>query len=149
MRKYGLALDNLLSVDLVLADGRVVHAERERASGPVLGAARRRRQFRRRDLVRVSPAPGGPMVTGGLIALSVRARLGRAAVLPRYQLPRLPDELTVFGGLVHAPDGSGAKLAAIVLCHCGSLAEGEAAVQPIKAFGTPSWMRSARCRTRR
>ena len=50
----------------------------------------------------------------------------------------LPDELTVFGGLVHAPDGSGTKLAAMVLCHCGSLADGEQAVQPIKAFGKPA-----------
>jgi FAD/FMN-containing dehydrogenase len=51
---------------------------------------------------------------------------------------KLPDEFTVFGGLVHAPDGSGAKLAAIVLCHCGTLVEGERAVQPIKAFGKPA-----------
>jgi FAD/FMN-containing dehydrogenase len=39
---------------------------------------------------------------------------------------------------VHAPDGSGEKLAALVLCHCGSLAAGEAAVRPIKEFGTPA-----------
>ena len=44
----------------------------------------------------------------------------------------------VFGGLIHAPDGSGTKLAAMVVCHCGSLADGERAVRPIKAFGAPA-----------
>jgi FAD/FMN-containing dehydrogenase len=50
----------------------------------------------------------------------------------------LPDELTVFAGLIHAPDGSGTPLAAILVCHCGSLEEGEAAVEPIRAFGDPA-----------
>ncbi|MBV1799859.1 BBE domain-containing protein [Siccirubricoccus sp. G192] len=50
----------------------------------------------------------------------------------------LPDEFTVFGGLVHAPDGSGAKLALLVMCHCGTPAAGEEAVRPIKRFGTPA-----------
>jgi FAD/FMN-containing dehydrogenase len=50
----------------------------------------------------------------------------------------LPDEFTVFAGLIHAPDGSGAKLAAIVVCHCGSLDVGETAARPIKAFGSPA-----------
>ena len=49
----------------------------------------------------------------------------------------LPDELTVVAGLIHAPDGSGAKLAGMVTCHCGSLAAGEQAMRPLKAFGPP------------
>ena len=31
----------------------------------------------------------------------------------------------------------GQKLAVILACHCGALADGEAAVAPIKAFGPP------------
>jgi len=42
------------------------------------------------------------------------------------------------GGLVTAPDVSGAKLAAILAAHCGPLADGEAALRPIKAFGPPA-----------
>ena len=49
----------------------------------------------------------------------------------------MPDEHSVAATLVHAPDGSGTKLAAMVACHCGPLAEGETAVQPIKNFGSP------------
>ena len=36
-----------------------------------------------------------------------------------------------------APDGSGAKLAGIVAGHCGPLADGEAALRPLKQFGSP------------
>ncbi len=53
MAKHGLTVDNLLSVELVTADGAVLTAERGRARRPLLGPARRRRQLRRRDLVRV------------------------------------------------------------------------------------------------
>jgi FAD/FMN-containing dehydrogenase len=45
--------------------------------------------------------------------------------------------MTLFAGLIHAPDGSNNKLAGIIACHCGPLADGEAAVKPIKAFGPP------------
>ncbi|MBS0242768.1 MAG: BBE domain-containing protein, partial [Proteobacteria bacterium] len=79
----------------------------------------------------------GPTVTGGLIAHPFE----RARELLQFYRDRtraLPDEHMIFGGLVHAPDGSGAKLAAMVTCHCGSLADGEAAMRPLKAFGSPA-----------
>ena len=57
MGKHGLSCDNLLSADVVTADGQFLTASAERERGPVLGPARRRRQFRRRHLVRVPPAP--------------------------------------------------------------------------------------------
>ncbi len=57
-RMYGLSIDNLLGADMVLADGTQVHAERQRASGPVLGDPRRRRQLRCRDDVPLPRQPG-------------------------------------------------------------------------------------------
>src|SRR5207249_888217 len=80
--------------------------------------------------------PIGPMVTGGLAAHP----FGRAREVLQYfreTTATAPDELTLFGALVHAPDGSGAKLAGMLGCHCGSLADGEAIMEPIKAFGPP------------
>jgi FAD/FMN-containing dehydrogenase len=81
--------------------------------------------------------PVGPLVTGGLIAWPFAEAWD---VLRRFRdvTASLPDEFTVFGGLVHAPDGSGEKLAVMVLCHCGTLAAGEEAVRPIKGFGRPA-----------
>src|SRR6185295_17889048 len=48
-----------------------------------------------------------------------------------------PDEMMLAAGLLFAPDGSGNKMGGILTTHCGPLADGEAAVKPIKAFGPP------------
>jgi FAD/FMN-containing dehydrogenase len=80
--------------------------------------------------------PVGPMVTGGLVAHPFDAA-GDVLRYFRDATPSWPDELTGFAGLVHAPDGSGAPIAVMVAVHCGAPAEGEAAVAPIKAFGSP------------
>jgi FAD/FMN-containing dehydrogenase len=137
MGTYGLALDNLRSVELVTADGRVLHASQNenpdlfwalRGGGGNFGVA---------ASFEYQLHPVGPTVTGGLVAHPFeRAR----DVLRFYRdfTVSLPDEITAFGGLVHAPDGSGTKLAAMIVCHCGSLAEGEAALRPLKQFGQPA-----------
>jgi FAD/FMN-containing dehydrogenase len=137
MAKHGLALDNLLSAEVVLADGRVVTASEHdhpdlfwalRGGGGNFGVVA---SFEYRL------HPVGPLVTGGLIAWPFAAAwdvLRRA----RDVAASLPDELTLVAGLVHAPDGSGERLAAIVLCYCGTPAAGEEAVRPIRQFGTPA-----------
>ena len=62
-RKYGLQANSVTAIELVTADGqlrRVDHAERAR---PVLGAARRQRQLRRRDRDRVRRSTPSPRST--------------------------------------------------------------------------------------
>ena len=56
-RRHGLTIDNLLSAEMVLADGSQVTASADRAPGPLLGDPRRRRQLRRRHRVHVPGAP--------------------------------------------------------------------------------------------
>lgn len=137
MGKYGLALDNLVAIELVTAEGQVVRASPDdhpelfwalKGGGGNFGVVT---SFE----FRVHPV--GPMVTGGLIAHPFdRAR----DVLSFFRdcTRSLPDEHLIFGGLVHAPDGSGARLAAMVTCHCGSPTDAEAAMRPIKSFGAPA-----------
>lgn len=136
MGKHALALDNLLSADLVLADGRIVTASENdnadlfwalRGGGGNFGVAASL-AYRLHTV--------GPIVTGGIIAYPFSAAWD---VLRHFRdiTSLLPDEFMVFGGLIYAPDGSGTKLAAMVLCHCGPLDAGERAVQSIKQFGAP------------
>ena len=75
-------------------------------------------------------------VTGGLIAHPIDA----APQLLRFYRDAIADasdDLTVFAGLVHAPDGSGAKLAALVVFHAGTPAEAERELAPFRSFGSP------------
>ena len=136
MGKYGLALDNLLSADLVTAEGQVLRASAGenadlfwavRGGGGNFGVVTSF-EYRLHSV--------GPTITGGLIAYPFD---GAREMLRFYRdfTAALPDEQTVYATLVHAPDGSGAKLAAMAACHCGPLAEGETAMQPIKRFGSP------------
>jgi len=136
MGKHGLALDNLRSVELVTAEGRVLRASKDgladrfralRGGGGNFGVA---------ASFEFQLHPIGPTITGGLVAHPFE----RARDVLRFfrdVTKSLPDEFTVFAGLIHAPDGSGARLAALVTCHCGSLAAGEAAMRPLKQFGRP------------
>ena len=137
MGKHGLALDNLLSVELVTAEGKVLRASREEAPDLFWAVRGGGGNFGIATSFEYRLHPVGPTVTGGLIAYPFdQAR----AVLRFYRdsTAKLPDEHTIFGGLIHAPDGSGAKLAAIVTCHCGSPGDGEKAMQPLKQFGSPA-----------
>jgi FAD/FMN-containing dehydrogenase len=136
MGKYGLAADNLLAADLVTADGQILRASPDehadlfwavRGAGANFGVVASL-DYRLHQV--------GPTITGGLVAHPF-ARAREVLRFYRDVTASLPDELTVFAGLIHASDGSGTKLVAIVLCHCGLLDVGEAAARPIKAFGAP------------
>jgi FAD/FMN-containing dehydrogenase len=136
MGKYGLALDNLRSVDLVTADGRVLRASKDenadlfwavRGGGGNFGIAASF-EFRLHTV--------GPTVTGGLVFWPLNAA-GDVLRLFRELAASASDDLMLVANVLGAPDGSGAKAAAIGVCHCGSLRDGEAAVRPIKAFGAP------------
>ena len=136
MGKHGMAVDNLQAVELVTATGEIVHASAKeypdlfwalRGGGGNFGVA---------TWLEYELHPIGPTVIGGLVAHPFGAARD---VLRFYRdfTASLSDELTAFAGLLHAPDGSGTKLAAIMVCHAGSLEAGAAAVAPVKRFGSP------------
>src|SRR5262245_10243364 len=136
MGKYGLALDNLRSVELVTAEGEVLRTSKDedadlfwaiRGAGGNFGVA---------TSFEYQLHSVGPTITGGLVAHPFE-RARDLIKFVRDFAASLPDEFMVFAGLIHAGDGSGTKLAAIVACHCGSVSDGEAAVRPLKQFGTP------------
>jgi FAD/FMN-containing dehydrogenase len=135
MAKHGLAADNLLAVELVTAAGEVLDVDAGshpdlfwalRGGGGNFGVAT---SFTYR-LHEVGT------ITGGLIAHPIEA----APELLRFYrdaVADVSDDLTVFAGLVHAPDGSGAKLAALVVFHAGDPEAAERELAPFTAFGSP------------
>ena len=135
MAKYGLAADNLLALELVNADGEVLDVTE--ASDPdlfwALGGGGGNFGVVTTFTYRLQPVN---MVTGGLIAHPIEAG---ADMLRFYRdaLAGAPDDLSVFAGLVHAPDGSGMKLAAMIVFHAGSPEEAERDLAPFTSWGSP------------
>ena len=136
MGKHGMALDNLRSAELVTADGKVVRTANDEYADLFWAVRGGGGNFGVATSFEFELHPVGPTITGGLVAHPFE-RAREVLKFFRDFTMSLPDEFTVFGGLIHAPDGSGAKLAAIVTCHCGPPAAGEAAVLPLKQFGVP------------
>jgi len=134
--KYGLAVDNLLSVELVTASGEILDVREEgypdlfwalRGAGANFGVAASL-EYRLHPLTQV---------TGGLVAYPFSAARD---VLRFYRefTATVPDDLFVIAGLIFAPDGSGVPLAAIAVCHCGSPEQAEADLEPLLGYGSPA-----------
>ena len=137
MPKYGLALDNLRSAEMVMADGSVTRAsaaENEDLFWAIRGGGG---NFGIAASFEYVVHPVGPIIAGGLVAHPYASAVDVLTFF-RDQCASAPDELMLVAALLSAPDGSGAKLAAIAAAHCGSLADGEAALRPFKAFGSPA-----------
>ncbi len=133
MRMYGLAADNLIGAEVVLADGSVVRtSERERpellwglrGGGGNFGVVT---EFE----FRLHPVEG--MYAGMLLHPRDRAR--EAFQVYREQTALAPDQLTTFFGLLNAPDG--APVCGFVIAYAGDTASGEQAVQGMRDFAQP------------
>ncbi|GEL99078.1 FAD-binding oxidoreductase [Cellulomonas terrae] len=130
--RFGLALDNLLSADVLLADGTSVvagpDADRElfwalRGGGGNFGIV---------TAARYRLHPLGP-VLGGMVLFPHQQA---AQVLRGYRdlIATAPDELTVMAGFVGGPAGPAVFLAPT---WSGDPDAGESAVAPLLGLGTP------------
>jgi FAD/FMN-containing dehydrogenase len=133
MSKHGLSCDNLLSADIVTADGQFLTASAEqnpdlfwglRGGGGNFGVVT---SFEYR-LHRV-----GPVLAGMVIYPRAQAR----EVLQFYReyARASSDELTAFAALMTSPEDD--PVVAIVVGYIGDLADGEKAVAPVWKFGSP------------
>ncbi len=132
-RQHGLACDNLLSVDMVLADGRFVTASAEENADLFWGVRGGGGNFGIVTSFEYQLHPVG-LVLGGLLVHPLdRAR----EVLRFYRdfTATAPDELAVFAALLTNPDGS--RVVALIVCYNGPIAQGEAVIAPLRAFGPP------------
>jgi FAD binding domain/Berberine and berberine like len=142
-RKHGLTIDQLLSVDLVTAEGEFVHASETenpdlfwglRGGGGNFGIVTEF-EFRLHQV--------GPMVLAGPVFWPIE----RAPALLRFYREwsaEAADELMTI--VVHRkapslpfvpPELQGEPVVSVVCCYAGPLDEGEEVIRPLKAFASP------------
>jgi FAD/FMN-containing dehydrogenase len=140
VRKYGLAIDNLLAAQVVTADGAIVTASEAehpdlfwaiRGGGGNVGIVT---EFTYRL------APVGQVLAGVLLLPATRA------VLRGYleYVVRAPEELTMIADLTHAPPAPfvpaervGEPVLSVLVCWTGSEADGQRALAPLRALAAP------------
>jgi FAD/FMN-containing dehydrogenase len=133
MGKHGLSCDNLLSVDIVTADGQLRHASATENADLFWGVRGGGGNFGivtcfEFQLHQVS------QVLGGMVLYPL-AQARDVLQFYRQFTQTAPDALASMAGLLTSPDGD--PVVAIIVCYNGPLDEGEQVVQPLRAFGTP------------
>jgi hypothetical protein len=140
VRKYGLAIDNLLSAQVVTAAGDLVTASADehpdlfwaiRGGGGNVGIVT---EFTYRL------APVG-QILGGELLLPATREVIRGYL--NYSVTA-PDDLTTIANIMHAPpaphvpaDRVGELVLSILVCWTGSIADGERVLAPLRALATP------------
>lgn len=131
--KHGMTIDNLLSADIVTADGRLHRASA--GENPDLFWAIRggSGNFGVATSFEYQLHPVGPVITGGGV---FHALEDAREVLRFYRdfIATTPDELTCYAGFLPTPEG---RVVAVAAAHCGSREDGERAIERLKSFGSP------------
>ena len=142
-RRFGMTVDNLVSADVVTADGQLLHASAQdnedlywaiRGGGGNFGVV---------TMFEFQLHAVGPIVYGGLVVLPLAQ--GRQALLQyREALETMPEELTVWAVLRLAPPlpflpeaVHGKPMLAFAICYSGDPDRGLAAVEAVRGWGQP------------
>jgi FAD/FMN-containing dehydrogenase len=133
MRRYGLACDNLLGMDVVTADGRCLRASAMENAELFWGLRGGGGNFGVVTSFEYQLHPVGTMLAGMVLYPIDQAK----AFLRLYRevTRSAPDELGSLVALGTLPDGT--KAAVLLVGYTGPLADGEALLRPLRAFGPP------------
>jgi FAD/FMN-containing dehydrogenase len=140
MRKHGLTVDNLLSVDLVTSDGEPMNVDAESEPELFWGIRGGGGNFGIVTAFEYRLHPVGPLVLGGPIAWPFE-EAGPVLRSVRDFAREAPDELGITIGMMHAPPAPfmppeqyGKKVVAVIPVWFGDLAEGEHAIAPLRSI---------------
>jgi FAD/FMN-containing dehydrogenase len=142
-RRWGWTSDNVVGMDIVTADARVVHASDDENADLFWGLRGGGGNFGVAVGIDYTLHPIGPEIVGGPVAWAA-SEAPRVLELYRTMAEQAPPELTLVLFMRPAPPAPwlpgevhGTPIVAILACHSGDPSEGEKAVAPIKAFGRP------------
>ncbi len=142
-RRWGWTADNVVGMELVTADARLVRASADENADLFWGLRGGGGNFGVVTAIEYSLFPVGPQIVGGMVAWAASEA---PAVLELYRslAESAPPELTLVALMRNAPpapwlpkERHGTPIVAILACHSGDPEAGERAVAPIKSFGAP------------
>ena len=142
-RRFGWSSDNVLSMDVVTADGRVVRSSEKENSDLFWGLRGGGGNFGVATSVEYKLYPVGPEVMAGGIAWSAEHAHEVVEMYRAFTLQASPELACVLALRIAPPapwlakNVHGKPIVAIFVCHTGAIKEGEKLVAPIKAFGSP------------
>jgi hypothetical protein len=133
VRKYGLTCDNVISFDVVTADGQIMVASADENEDLFWGLRGGGGNF---GIVTSFEYRLHPVhtVLGGLIFYP-REMAAEILHFFRQFTQAAPDELTAYALLAAAPDGT--PVVGVILCYCGDIATGEQVIKPLRTLSTP------------
>ena len=133
IRKYGMSIDNLLSCQVVTAEGTVLDASAHQNEDLFWALRGGGGNF---GVVTSFEFQGRPVHTilGGLVLYPRKAALDVIRHFRNY-IESAPDEVTAYVAFIHTPDGT--PVVGIAACCCGMISDAERALEPLRAFGTP------------
>lgn len=132
-RSCGLACDNLIAADVVLADGSVVTASADEHADLFWGLRGGGGNFGVVTSFEYRLHQVGPMLGGMLVYPLDRAR--EVLRIARDFNASAPDASSVFAALMTTPEG--AQVLALIVCYNGPVAEGEALLRPLREGTAP------------
>ncbi len=142
-RKHGLTVDNLLSADVVTADGECVKANADENQDLFWGIRGGGGNFGVVTSFEFHAHPVGPEVLSGMI---VHPFSDAREVLHKYRefAAQAPEELTVWVVMRKAPplpflpeEVHGTEVVVLAALYAGDMADGEKALAPLREFGNP------------
>jgi hypothetical protein len=142
-RKYGLTIDQLLSVDLITAEGEFVKASASENEDLFWGLRGGGGNFGIVTEFEFRLNPVGPTVLAGPI-FWLMEDASNALRFYREWIKEIPEELTTIVSCRKAPplpfvprELHGQLVAGVVCCYAGPVEKGEKVVKPLKEFGSP------------
>lgn len=133
IRKYGMSIDNLLSCQLVTADGKILEAGASENDDLFWALRGGGGNFGVVASLEFRAHPVGTVV-GGML-LYPRSAAHDVIRNFRDHIESAPDELTAYAALLNGPDGS--PVVGVIVCYCGPEQDAERALAPIRRFGSP------------
>jgi FAD/FMN-containing dehydrogenase len=136
--KYGLTCDNLVSADVVTADGRFLTASENENEDLFWGLRGGGGNFGVVTSFEFKVHPVGPIILGGILVFELEQAPDVLATW-RDIVEKAPDELATATVLLNAPPEPfipeplrGQPVLAVAVAYCGDPAEGEKVVRPLK-----------------